>query len=100
MRTNTAIGVATVTVASILPISSGCSLQDFDLDGDGQVTRAEVLFGAFEWLSQEVTADDGSGSGSGGSGGTGGDTGGTGGTGGDTGGTGGGTGGDTGGTGG
>jgi hypothetical protein len=46
---------AVVGAVLMLATTSGCSLEDFDLDGDGQVTRAEVLFGSFMWLCEEVT---------------------------------------------
>lgn len=45
---------AALAASLAIVTSTGCSLEDFDLDGDGQVTRAEVLFGSFMWLCEEV----------------------------------------------
>jgi hypothetical protein len=49
-----------VLLSSVLVFatSSGCSVEDFDVDGDGQVTRAEALYAGFLWLCEELPGEE------------------------------------------
>jgi hypothetical protein len=58
MSTKLTPGRAVLLSTTLLLLAPGCSLEDFDVDGDGQVTRAEALYAGFLWLAEEITPGD------------------------------------------
>jgi clumping factor B len=54
----TSRGTLLLSSMLVLATAPGCSIEDFDVDGDGQVTRAEAIYAGFLWLCEEIPSQE------------------------------------------